>query len=165
MGRMVGSSIKNANVPAIIEMLCKKTGFEKVISMNNTILVNGVPKELSYKDMLKYWVDFRHKALYNIATAVKTKCEARKHIIDGLLITIADIDNVIAIIRGCDSRAAAKIALITKYGFSDAQVTAILDMRLSRLTNLETVDLQTELGELTATIETQKAIITNKKQS
>ena len=152
---------KNANVMKVIKDLCENTGFQSNISVNNTVLVNGVPKQLTYLQMIKEFVDFRHKVLIKIAEYEKHKAEARTHIIDGLLIALADIDNVIQIIKASKTKDEARNALIAKYEFDVEQTNAILDMRLSRLTNLETVDLQTERGELLKEIETHNNIITN----
>ena len=152
---------KNANVSKVIKDLCENTGFQTNISINNTVLVNGVPKQITYLQMVKEFVDFRHKVLINIANYEKEKAVHRSHIIDGLLIALADIDNVIQIIKSSKSKDDARQALIAKYAFDVEQTNAILDMRLSKLTNLETVDLQTEKGELIKEIAKQNDIINN----
>jgi DNA gyrase subunit A len=152
---------KNANVNKVIKDLCENTGFQTNISINNTVLVNGVPKQITYLQMMQEFVSFRHKVLINIATYDKNKAETRTHIIDGLLVALADIDNVIQIIKNSANKDSARQALIAKYAFDIEQTNAILDMRLSKLTNLETVDLQTEKGELLKEIEKQTNIINN----
>ena len=153
--------VKNANVNKVIKDLCENTGFQTNISINNTVLVNGVPKQITYLQMLREFVDFRHKVLIKIAEYDKNKAEHRAHIIDGLLVALADIDNVIQIIKNSKNKDDARQSLIAKYEFDVEQTNAILDMRLSKLTNLETVDLQTEKGELLKEIEKQSGIINN----
>lgn len=152
---------RDANVNKVIKDLCEQTGFQTNISINNTVLVNGVPRQLTFLDMIREYVHFRHYAVINIAEHDRKKCLERIHIIEGLLVAIADIDNVIAIIKASASKDEARQKLIARYNFSIAQVNAILDMRLSRLTNLETVDLQTECGELQKQVEKDECIINN----
>ena len=152
---------KNANVNKVIKDLCENTGFQTNISINNTVLVNGVPKQITYLQMIREFVAFRHKVLINIAEYEKNKAQYRTHIINGLLVALADIDNVINIIKNSQDKDGARQALISKYNFDLDQTNAILDMRLSKLTNLETVDLQTEKGELLKEIEKQTNIIKN----
>lgn len=152
---------KGANVNKVIKDLCEKTGFQASISMNNTVLINGTPKKLSYLEMIDEYVKFRHNVVMRIAEFDKAKDQKRLHIVDGLLIALADIDNVIQIIKSSKSKDDARQNLIAKYEFSREQVDAILDMKLSRLTNLESADLRSEKGELLADIEKQNKIIAN----
>ena len=152
---------KGANVNKVIKDLCEKTGFQATISMNNTVLINGTPKKLSYLEMIDEYVKFRHNVVMRIAEFDKAKDQKRLHIVDGLLIALADIDNVIQIIKSSKSKDDARQNLIAKYEFSREQVDAILDMKLSRLTNLESADLRSEKGELLADIEKQNKIIAN----
>ena len=152
---------KGANVNRVIKWLSEKTGFQSSISMNNTVLVNGQPRKMTYIEMMDEYIKFRHQVMIKVAEFDKAKAEARLHIVDGLIKAIADIDNVIKIIKGCGSRDEARQALIARYEFSLEQTNAILDMRLSKLTHLEINDLQTERGELAAKIDQQKKIIAN----
>ena len=152
---------KGANVNRVIKWLSEKTGFQSSISMNNTVLVNGQPRKMTYVEMMDEYIKFRHQVMIKVAEFDKAKAEARLHIVDGLIKAIADIDNVIKIIKGCGSRDEARQALIARYEFSLEQTNAILDMRLSKLTHLEINDLQTERGELAAKIDQQKKIIAN----
>ena len=153
---------KNANINKIIKILCEKTGFQSSISMNNTILINGQPRKMTYIDMMKEYINFRHNIIINIAKYNKNKADERIHIINGLLVAIADIDNVIQLIKESNSKDEARKKLIAKYNFSLEQTNAILDMKLSKLTNLEKVDLQSELGELLDYSKKQKEIIEDK---
>ena len=153
---------KNANINKIIKVLCEKTGFQSSISMNNTILINGQPRKMTYIDMMKEYINFRHNIIINIAKYNKNKADERIHIINGLLVAIADIDNVIQLIKESNSKDEARKKLIAKYNFSLEQTNAILDMKLSKLTNLEKVDLQSELGELLEYSKKQQNIIDNK---
>lgn len=152
---------KGANVNRVIKWLSEKTGFQSSISMNNTVLINGQPRKMTYIEMMDEYIKFRHQVMIKVAEFEKAKAEARLHIVDGLIKAIADIDNVIKIIKGCGSRDEARQALIARYEFSLEQTNAILDMRLSKLTHLEINDLQTERGELVAKIDQQKKIIGN----
>lgn len=152
---------KGANVNKVIRDLCEKTGFQAAISMNNTVLINGTPRKLSYIEMMSEYVKFRHNVIKRIAAFDKEKDLKRLHIIDGLLIALADIDNIITIIKGSENKDDARQKLIAKYDFSREQVDSILDMKLSRLTNLESEDLRSEKGELLADVEKQNKIIDN----
>ena len=91
------------------------------------------------------------------------KAEERKHIVDGLLRALEDIDNIIALIKKSASSSAAKDALVQKYNFSDAQAKAIVDMKLGKLAGLEKVELQNECAELANTIEELKIILTDEQ--
>lgn len=152
---------KNANINKIIKTLCEKTGFQTTISMNNTILINGQPRKLTYIEMMDEYIKFRHQVLIKIAEFDKSKAEARLHIVEGLIKAIADIDNVISIIKNSANKDSARNKLIAYYNFSLEQTNAILDMKLSKLTNLDVNDLQTEKGELQVEIDKQIKIISN----
>lgn len=152
---------KGTNVNRVIKWLSEKTGFQSSITMNNTVLINGQPRKMTYIEMMDEYIKFRHQVLIKVAEYDKAKAEARLHIVEGLIKAIADIDNVIKIIKGCGSKDEARQALIARYEFSLEQTNAILDMRLSKLTHLEANELETERGELAAKIDQQKKIIGN----
>ena len=152
---------RDANINKIIKDLCNKTGFQTSININNTVLINGIPKFIPYIQMIKEYVNFRHTVLIKCAQFDKTKAEARLHILDGLLIALADIDNVIAIIKSSTNKNNARIKLIEKYKFSVEQANAILDMRLSKLTSLEIEEIKAEKADLEKQIIQLNAIINN----
>lgn len=152
---------RNANVNKVIKDLCDKTGFQTSININNTVLVNGIPKFIPFIEMIKYYVEFRHNVIIKCAKFDKVKTEARLHILEGLLIALADIDNVIAIIKSSTNKSDARIKLIEKYKFSVEQANAILDMKLSKLTSLEIEEIKEEKVELEKQIIQLNAIINN----
>lgn len=152
---------RGANVNKVIKDLCEKTGFQSSISMNNTVLIDGVPKQLTFIEMMDEYLKFRHGVIRKIAEFDRNKAYQRSNVIEGLLVAIADIDNVIGLIKVSGSRSEAKEKLIAAYSFNEEQVNAILDMKLSRLTRLEEVDLRSELGELKKTIEYNDKLIRN----
>lgn len=156
---------RDANVNKVIKDLCERTGFQTSINVNNTSLVNGVPKSLSFVQMVGEYVSYRDRVLKRIALFNLEKAKNRINIIDGLLIAIADIDNVIQIIKSSANKEQARQKLIIKYNFNLEQVNAILDMKLSRLTNLELNDLQSEKGELIVYAEQQESIVNNKNKA
>jgi DNA gyrase subunit A len=115
-------------------------------------LVGKTPTELNLKDCIKIYIKHNIECIKREAAFDRDKALARLEIVDGLLIALADIDNIIAIIKKSESSAAAKEALIKKYEFTDNQVTAILNMKLSSLAKLEGVKLENEKEDLKKTI-------------
>lgn len=152
---------RGANINKVIKDLCEKTGFQSSISMNNTVLVDGVPRQLTFIELMREYLKFRHGVVRKINEFDRNKACIRMHIIDGLLIAVADIDKVIELIKESGSKDEARKALIAHYKFDEEQANAILDMRLSKLTRLEEVDLRSERGECQKTIDECNKIIIN----
>ena len=146
--RIVIECGKGINPDAIANKLYSKTNLQTSISYNQVALVDKNPTELNLKQSIEIYVNHNIDCIVREAKFDLKKAEDRLHIVNGLLKALEDIDNIIALIKKSASGAAAKDALIEKYGFSEAQAKAILAMRLSSLANLEKVELQNEKAEL-----------------
>lgn len=136
----------NSNV--VLNTLFKYTALQSSFAINNVALVKGRPMTMSLKDMLKTFVDFRHEVILRRTNFDLEKAKKRAHILEGLLKAIDVIDEIIRIIRASDSVDNAKAELMSTFGFSEAQATAIVEMRLRQLTGLEREKLQAEYDEL-----------------
>ena len=148
--RLVIECDKNANMATIITSLFKETSLQTSISYNQVALVDKTPTELGLKDCIKIYIDHNVSCVTREANFDKAKAEARLHIVDGLIKALGNIDDIIALIKSADSSADAKVKLISKYGFSEEQAKAILDMKLSRLAKLEKIELEEEKTKLHA---------------
>lgn len=137
-----------ANSNVVLNTLFKYTPLQSSFSVNNVALVNGRPKTLSLKDMIKYFVRHRHDVIVRRTKFDLEKAKKRAHILEGLLKALDVIDEIIAIIRASKSVDDAKGQLMERFGFSEAQATAIVEMRLRQLTGLEREKLQSEYDEL-----------------
>ncbi len=136
----------NANV--VLNTLFKYTPLQSSFSINNVALVGGRPQVLTLKDILKVFVDFRHDVIVRRTQFELAKAQKRAHILEGLLKAIDVIDEIVHIIRHSSSVDEAKSTLISTFDFSEAQATAIVEMRLRQLTGLEREKLQAEYDEL-----------------
>lgn len=143
---------KDANPNVVLNTLYKYTSMQSSFAFNNVALVDGRPRTLSLKDMIKVFVDFRHEVVVRRTRFELEKASKRAHIVEGLLKAIDIIDEVINHIRASRNQEDAKNGLVEKFGFSEAQATAIIQMRLGQLSGLERVKLQTEYDELAAFI-------------
>lgn len=148
--RLVIECDKNANMATIIASLFKETSLQTSISYNQVALVDKTPTELGLKDCIKIYIDHNVSCITREANFDKAKAEARLHIVDGLIKALENIDDIITLIKSADSSADAKVKLISKYGFSEEQAKAILDMKLSRLAKLEKIELEEEKAKLHA---------------
>ena len=151
--RIVVECKRGANPDAIVNKIYAHTNMQSSFSYNMVGLVGKTPTELNLKDCIKIYVDHNIECIVREAAFDRDKALARLEVVDGLLIALADIDNIIAIIKKSESSAAAKEALIKKYEFTDNQVTAILNMKLSSLAKLEGVKLENEKEDLKKSIE------------
>ena len=143
----------------VLNNLYKHTELQSTFGAIMLALDGGRPKILNLKDFFKCYTDHRFEVITRRTQFDLKKAEARKHILDGLLIAIANLDEVVRIIRGSKNRDEAKTALVARFGFSEPQVNAILEMRLYQLTGLEREKLEAELAELLAKIADLKAIL------
>ncbi len=139
---------KDANSNVVLNTLFKYTPLQSSFSVNNVALVNGRPRTLNLKDLIKYFVKHRHEVIVRRTKFDLEKAQKRAHILEGLLRALDVIDQIINIIRASKSVEEAKDELIATFGFSDAQATAIVEMRLRQLTGLEREKLQSEFDEL-----------------
>jgi len=148
---------------AVLEHLFKMTPMEDNFGINNVALVDGQPRTLGLKDLLRVYVDFRTDVVRRRTTYRLRKREERLHLVEGLLIAILDIDEVIQVIRASDDAAVAKARLMDVFDLSDPQATYILDLQLRRLTRFSRVELETEKAELERQIEALRAILGDEK--
>lgn len=155
---------KDADVDNIIAILLKHTDMQINFNYNVVAIANGSPKQLGLLDYLNYYTKFQLDVIVRRTKFDLAKAEARAHIVEGLCIAIQNIDEVIRVIKTSASTADAKQKLMARFGLSDIQTQAILDMRLSRLTNLETVKLQEELAQLRKDIAEYKAILASESK-
>src|SRR5450631_3297685 len=148
---------------AVLEQLFKMTPMEENFGINNVALVDGQPRTLGLKDLLRVYVDFRLDVVRRRSTYRLRKREERLHLVEGLLIAILDIDEVIQVIRASDDAAIAKTRLMEVFDLSDPQATYILDLQLRRLTKFSRVELESEKAELERQIEALRAILGDEK--
>ncbi|MFA6722955.1 MAG: DNA topoisomerase (ATP-hydrolyzing), partial [Bacilli bacterium] len=146
--RIVLELRRDANPNVILNNLYKHTQLQATFGINLLALVNGQPKVLNLKEMLECYVEHQVEVLTRRITYDLKRAEDRSHIIEGLLIALDDIDRVIQLIKGSKNGEEARELLISEYNLTEIQAKAILDMRLERLTGLETEKLKTEIAEL-----------------
>lgn len=132
----------------VLNNLFKYTAMQSSFSVNNIALVDGRPRSLNLKQLIKYFVEHRHDVVLRRTRFELAKAEARAHIIKGLFIALDNIDKVIELIRASDSTDAAKKSLMDFFELSEIQASAIVEMRLRALTGLERAKLQAEYDEL-----------------
>ena len=152
---------KDADVAKCLEILFNKTRLGESIKINNTLIINGEPKMLNLKQMIEYWVNYRSGIITRIARNDYDKTNHKLTITLGLQKCMSDIDKVINIIRNSINNAAAKNALMKEFTLSDEQATAVLDMKLGRLSKLDLTELNNTEKELEQTLAKLKNIIDN----
>ncbi|MCC6818664.1 MAG: DNA gyrase subunit A, partial [Bacteroidia bacterium] len=146
--RLVFELRKDAIANVVLNQLFKYTALQSSFSVNNIALVNGRPEMLNLKDLIKHFVEHRHEIIVRRTKFDLAEARKRAHILEGLLIALDHLDEVIALIRNSKNPDEAKDGLITKFGLSDIQAKAILDLRLQRLTGLERQKIKEEFDEL-----------------
>lgn len=139
---------QGCNSSVVLNTLFKYTQLQSSFAFNNVALVKGRPRTLSLKDMIANFVEFRHDVIIRRTRFELEKAQKRAHILEGLLKAIDVIDEIIHIIRHSSNVDEAKAELISRFEFTDAQATAIVEMRLRQLTGLEREKLQAEYDEL-----------------
>ena len=139
---------KDANANVVLNMLYKYSPLQSSFSVNNVALVNGRPRTLNLKQLIKYFVRHRHEVIVRRTKFDLEKARKRAHILEGLLKALDVIDQIINIIRSSKNVEDAKNELIATFDFTEAQATAIVEMRLRQLTGLEREKLQNEYDEL-----------------
>ena len=160
--RIVIECGKGINPDSIAAKLFAKTNLQTSISYNQVALVDKTPTELNLQQAIEIYVNHNIDCLIKEINFDLKKAKDRLHIIDGLLIALADIDNVIALIKASESSSAAKDALIKKYSLSEEQAKAILAMRLSSLAKLEKLELEEEKQNLLKDIAGFEALLQSK---
>ena len=161
--RIVIDIKRDANASVVLNKLYKMTALQTSFGVNNVALVNGRPKMLNLRDLIVYFVEHRHDVVIRRTQFDLRKAKERAHILEGLLIALDNIDEVIKIIRGSKTVQIAKAELMSRFNLSDAQSQAIVDMRLRALTGLEREKLETEYAELEKKIAEYKAILADRK--
>jgi DNA gyrase subunit A len=152
--------IKNGFVPeAILEQLYKLTPMEESFGINNVCLVDGQPRTLGLKELLEVFLQHRYDVVRRRSTFRRDKKAERLHLVDGLLIALVDIDEVIQVIRTSDDTATARERLISVFDLSEAQANYILEMQLRRLTRFSRIELEKEQETLRREIEELEAIL------
>lgn len=157
--RVVFDLKKDANAQVVLNNLYKYTQLQSSFSVNNVALVKGRPLTLNVKDLIKYFVEHRMEVVIRRAQYDLREAEKRAHILEGLLIALDHIDEVIAIIRASKDPETAKFDLMTRFSLSEIQSKAILEMRLQRLTGLERDKIQQEYKEIMELITDLKDIL------
>jgi len=159
-GIRVAYEVKRESMGSVVlNQLYKYSGLQTSFSINNICLVKGRPMLLGLKDMIAYFVEHRHDVVVRRTKYDLRKAEERAHILEGLLIALDHLDEVIALIRASQTPDIAREGLMTQFGLSEIQARAILDMRLQRLTGLERDKIREEHAELMKLIGQLKAIL------
>ena len=161
--RVVIELRRDCNANVLLNNLYKHTQLEDTFGVNMLALVNNEPKVLSLPDMLKYYIKHQEDVVTRRTKFDLKKAEERAHILEGLLIAIDNIDEVIRIIRAAANVAEAKENLIARFSLTDVQAQAIVDMRLRALTGLEKEKLEAEYKELQEKIVYLKSILADEK--
>lgn len=162
--RIVIELRRDVNANVLLNQLLKHTQLQDTFGVIMLALVNNEPKVLNLLDMLKYYLQHQEDVVTRRTKYDLNKAEERAHILQGLLIALDNIDEVIKIIRASVNVQAAKLQLMERFGLSDVQSQAIVDMRLRALTGLEREKLENEYRELMAKIEELKAILADEKK-
>jgi len=157
--RVVVTLKQDAVANVVLNMLFKHTELQTSFSVNNIALVNGRPQVLNLLDLIRHFVEHRHEVVVRRSRFDLRKAEERMHIVQGLIIAQDHIDEVVHIIRSAKSVDEAKATLSERFGLSDLQTAAIVDMRLRALTGLERDKLTAERDELQNTIDYLTAVL------
>lgn len=157
--RIVYEIKRDANASIVLNNLYKYTALQTSFSVNNIALVKGRPQMLNLKDLIVHFVDHRHDVVIRRTKYELAEAEKRAHILEGYLIALDHLDEVIKLIRASETPEEARLGLMEKFGLSDLQARAILDMTLRRLTGLERDKIKEEYAELMKTIEYLKSIL------
>ncbi|CDT00640.1 MULTISPECIES: DNA gyrase subunit A [Sphingobacterium] len=157
--RIVYDIKRDANANVVLNNLFKYTALQTSFSVNNIALVKGRPVLMNLKDMIQVFVDHRHDVITRRTRFELSEAEKRAHILEGYLIALDHLDEVIKLIRASATPEDARVGLMEKFGLSDLQARAILDMTLRRLTGLEHDKIKEEYAELMKTIEYLKSVL------
>ncbi len=162
-GMRIVIELKRDSIPnVVLNQLYKHTQMQTTFGVIMLALTNGAPKIMNLKELLQHYIDHRHSVITRRTQFDLDAAQAREHILDGLKIAVDNIDEVIKIIRGSADAAEADGRLRKRFGFSEKQSDAILNMRLAKLTGLEIEKLDAELKEVRATIKELKGILASK---
>lgn len=162
--RIVIELKRDANPNVVLNLLFKHTKMQDTFGVIMLALVNNEPKVLNIKEILNHYIQFQKEVITRRTIFELNKAEARAHILEGLRIALDNIDEVISIIRGSKTGEIAKNTLIERFGLSDKQAQAILEMRLRRLTGLERDKIEEEYAELMKYIEYLNSILADEEK-
>lgn len=162
--RIVYDLKKDAIPNVVLNNLYKYTQLQSSFGVNNVALVNGRPQTLNLKDLIVYYVEHRHEVVVRRTEYDLREAEKRAHILEGYLIALDNLDEVINLIRSSRDPEIARNGLMERFSLSEIQARAILDMRLQRLTGLEREKIQQEYEEIIALIEDLKDILAKKER-
>ncbi|WP_423148232.1 DNA gyrase subunit A [Rubrolithibacter danxiaensis] len=157
--RIVYEIKRDGNASIVLNNLYKYTALQTSFSVNNIALVHGRPMMLNLKDMIRHFVDHRHEVIIRRTRFELAEAEKRAHILEGLLIALDHLDEVIKLIRNSSTPEEARDGLMQQFSLSEIQARAILDMTLRRLTGLERDKIKEEYAELMKTIEYLKSVL------
>ena len=155
---------KDANPQVVLNNLYKHTNFQISYGINFLVIDDGTPRTLPLKDIIEKYIDHQRIVIIRRTKFDLDKAEARVHILEGYKIALDHLDDVIKIIRESETDVIAKEELIKRFGFSDIQVDAILELKLRRLTGLERDKIEQELAETLKLIEELKAILASREK-
>ena len=159
--RIVIDVKRDANANVLINKLYKMSALQTSFSVNCIALVHGRPRLLTLKDCISNFIEHRHEVVIRRTKYDLAKAEERAHILEGLIIASDNIDEVVHIIRAAKSPAEAKMGLMTRFNLSDAQASAIVEMRLRQLTGLLQDQLHAEYEDILRKIEHYKEVLSN----
>ncbi|GAB4338498.1 MAG: DNA gyrase subunit A [Calditrichia bacterium] len=159
--RVVIELKRDAQPEVVLNQIYKHTQLQTTFGIINLALVDGVPRVLTLRQMLQYFINHRHEIILRRTRYDLDEAEKRAHILEGLKIALDNIDEIIAIIKKSKNVESARNNLMKRFGLSEIQAKAILDMRLQRLTGLERQKIEEEYREVLKTIERLRAILEN----
>lgn len=162
--RIVIELKKDANPNVVLNLLYKHTKMQDTFGVIMLALVNNEPQVLNIKQVLNYYISFQKEVITRRTTFELNKAEARAHILEGLRIALDNIDEVISIIRGSKTSEIARNTLMERFNLSEKQSTAILEMRLRRLTGLERDKIEEEYAELMKLIDYLNSILASEEK-
>lgn len=154
---------KDGDVKAILEVLYKGTNLSTSFGINMVAIANGKPQQMGLLDIIAYYVDYQRDVIVRRTKFDLEAAKKRMHILEGLVIAVQNIDEVVKIIKNSSSTTDAKEKLRKRFDLSEVQAHAILDLRLARLTHLEVYKLEQELREVRALVDKLTAILGSKK--
>ena len=161
--RLVVQVKRNQDAQVVRNLLYKYTQLQSTFGVINLCLIDGVPQVVNMKEMLQNFIDFRHEVVLRRTQFDLRNAKERLHILEGLKIALDNLDEVIALIRASQTPNDASVGLQEKFGLSEIQAKAILDMRLQRLTGLERDKIETEYQELLSTIARLTELVEHKE--
>ncbi len=162
--RLVVELKRDAMAQVVLNQLYKHTSMQSTFGVINLALVNGAPRVMPLAEMLQHFIDHRHEIIVRRSEFDLSEAKKREHILEGLKIAVDNIDEVIKIIRSSGDSSEAGDRLRERFGFSDLQADAILNMRLAKLTGLEIEKLEAELTEVRATVAELESILASREK-